>query len=62
MGKDFRRERITGTIVKNKQPEHPPKPDTGREYIWFDIINEWVDVTPKANNIVRFIGKEEHGK
>jgi hypothetical protein len=50
-------------IEKNIHPnERPPKPDNDREYVWFDIINEWIDVTPKTKNIVRFIRKEEHEK
>lgn len=48
--------------MTNKQFNRPPKPDTGREYIWSEIAKEWIDVTPKTKNIVRFVGKEEHGK
>jgi hypothetical protein len=45
--------------VTNKQFNRPPKPDTGREYIWSEIAKEWIDVTPKTKNIVRFVRKKE---
>lgn len=37
------------------EEEKPPKPDTGREYVWLDFMKSWFDITPKEQDLVTFI-------
>ena len=49
-------------MTDTKKDKKPPQPQTGRQYIWSYLSKEWIDITPKTKNIVRFVRKEEHGK
>lgn len=44
----------------NTMKTKPPAPQTGRDYIWVEQLNSWVDTTPKQKHLVTFVrvGKE----